>query len=109
MTLFFVLFIFLKNSYISNSAVATACNNTPKETLCQIRSAIGLYIYLGYVGMIALVVAVVTYFAQSKYLSLFSLFVTISAVILNNASLGAVVFLFSLWLVLNNTIKQVKI
>lgn len=109
MIAFFILFVFLKNNYISNSAVATACNNTPKETLCQIRSTIGLYIYLGKIGIVALFVAAVTYFAQSRYLTLFSLFVTIGAVVLNNASLGSVVFLFSLWLVLNNTIKQKKI
>lgn len=94
--LFLAFFLFLKYGYLTNSAFVAGCDGAKNSFLCDARASFYLIIYLGYVGIGALLAAAVAFFAKSKYVSVFALFIGIGAVVMNNTSIGSIAFLVAL-------------
>ncbi|WP_294887597.1 glycosyl hydrolase [Sulfurimonas sp. RIFCSPLOWO2_12_36_12] len=109
--LFFVFFTYLKSSYLANSDFAAECSVSVDSALCVIRESLAKFLHLGRLEIFAVIVAVVAFFANNRYLSVLSLFVSMGAVLLFNASLGSAAFVLSMFLVLkafNNKSKLIK-
>ncbi len=109
--LFFVFFTYLKSSYLANSDFAAGCSVSVDSTLCAIRESLAKFLHLGRLEIFAVIVAIVAFFANNRYLSVLSLFVSMGAVLLFNASLGSAAFVLSMFLVLksfNNKNQLVK-
>ncbi|MDQ1245025.1 MAG: hypothetical protein QG565_1366, partial [Campylobacterota bacterium] len=105
---FFVIFVYLKYSYFANNDFAAECNASADSLLCSIRASLALFLHLGKLGIVALIMAVIAFFANNKYISLLSLFVSVGAVLLFNASLGAAAFVLSMFVVLKSLQSGVK-
>lgn len=105
---FFAILTYLKYSYLANGDFAAECNASADSLLCNIRASLALFLHLGKLGIVALIMAAVAFFANNKYLSLLSLFVSVGAVLLFNASLGAVAFVLSMFVVLKSSKSGVK-
>jgi hypothetical protein len=76
--------------------------------LCSIRASLALFLHLGKLGIVALVVSLIALFANNRYFSLLSLFISVGAVLLFNASLGSVAFVLSMVTVLKGYKSGVK-
>jgi hypothetical protein len=105
---FFVIFTYLKYGYLANSDFAAECNASVDSLLCSIRASLALFLHLGKLGIVALVVSVIALFANNRYFSLLSLFISVGAVLLFNASLGSVAFILSMFIVLQGSKSGVK-
>ncbi|MFA5460852.1 MAG: glycosyl hydrolase [Sulfurimonas sp.] len=91
------LFWALKYGFLRNSALILECGNKSSSLYCSIRDSLGLYIYLGYFGIGALIVALVGYFTNDKVVLFLALIASIGAIVLGNTTLGAIVFLATLY------------
>ncbi len=100
LVLFFVFFTYLKSSYLANSDFAAECSVSADSALCVIRESLAKFLHLGRLEIFAVIVAIVAFFANNRYLSASSLFVSMGAVLLFNASLGSAAFVLSMFVVL---------
>ncbi|MFA7354024.1 MAG: glycosyl hydrolase [Sulfurimonadaceae bacterium] len=105
---FFAFFSYLKYGYLANSGFAAECSASAESLLCSIRDSLALFLHLGKLGIVALAVALIAFFANNKYLSLLSLFISVGAVLLFNASLGSAAFVLSMFVVLKSYKSGVK-
>ncbi|MFA5453894.1 MAG: glycosyl hydrolase [Sulfurimonas sp.] len=105
---FFAILTYLKYSYLANGDFAAECNASADSLLCRMRASLALFLHLGKLGTVALIMAVIAFFANNKYISLLSLFVSVGAVLLFNASLGAIAFVLSMFVVLRSLQSVVK-
>lgn len=91
------LFWALKYGFLRNSALILECGNKSSSLLCGIRDSLGLYIYLGYLGLGALIVTLVGYFTNDKLVLSLALIISLGAIVLGNTPLGAIAFLATLY------------
>ncbi|MDD3442299.1 MAG: glycosyl hydrolase [Sulfurimonas denitrificans] len=98
--LFLGLFWALKYEFLRNSTLILECANSSSSSLCHIRDALGLYIYLGYFGFTALIFTLVGYFTNDKMVLFIALMVSIGAIVLGNTPLGAIASLAALYMLI---------
>ncbi len=103
MAVFLAIFAYLKYGFLSNSDFAAECSNSVGSFLCDARAWLALFLYLGKLGIAAVIIAMVAFFVNNKYLTFFALFISVGAVLMNNTSLGAAAFILSVFLVLKNS------
>lgn len=94
----FAIFWALKHGFLRNGALISECGTKSSSILCSIRDSLGLYIYLGYFGIGALVVTLIGYFTNDRIVLVLALAVSIGAIILGNTQLGAIAFLATLFI-----------
>lgn len=94
------LFWALKYGFLRNSTLILECGNKSSSILCAIRDSLGLYIYLGYFGVGALMVTLIGYFTNDKLVLSFALIISIGAIVLGNTPLGAIAFLATLYMLI---------
>lgn len=95
--LFLLFFAYVKYGFIANKEFVSACA-LKNDVLCKFRESTAYYLYLGRLGIAALLVAAVAYFSNTVYASAAALFLSLGAVLLNNASLGAFVLVLSIYI-----------
>lgn len=103
MAIFLAIFTYLKYGFLINSDFAAECGNSSGSFLCDARAWLALFLYLGKLGIAAVIIAMVSFFVNNKYLTFFALFISVGAVLMNNTSLGAVAFILSIFFTLKNS------
>lgn len=98
--LFLALFSYAKYGFLANGNFVAECGSSPNSSLCKARESFALFLYLGKLGIAAIVVAAVAFFVKYKPLSLVSLLISVGAIVMNNTFLGAIAFVISMYVVL---------
>lgn len=95
---FTAIFLTFKYGFVDNKTVATQCHMFSDTLTCHIKDFIGAFLYYGFLGLIAIVLAVISIFANKNIFTFISLAICISAIVLSNAFLGSIGFIISIYL-----------
>ncbi len=93
---FFGIAAAIKYGFISNKPLALECGLNPDTLTCEIKDAIGYYLYLGLLGTLAIITSIVAIF--KKNFALLALFLSIAAVLLFNTLAGAIGFVITTYI-----------
>ena len=107
-TLVFAIGVYLfKIGFVSNKALANACNIDSKGIACGIKDFMGHSIYFGYVGFVSLIISIIALVVNTKKASLVALFFAVASTILSNTFLGAVSFIIVAYILTKENKKLV--
>ena len=107
-TLVFAIGVYLfKIGFVSNKALANACNIDSKGIACGIKDFMGHSIYFGYVGFVSLIISIIALVVNTKKASLIALFFAVASTILSNTFLGAVSFIIVAYILTKENKKLV--
>ena len=101
MLLFFAFFAYLRYGIVTNLELAQQCSIFANSFLCTLKAKFGVLSYLQVFGYSAVVSAVFAYFAENKIVSYVALFLSVGALLMMNAPLGAFAFVLSVFLLSN--------
>lgn len=107
MAAFLAIFAYLKYGFLSNSDFVAQCNNSAGSFLCDARAWLALFLYLGKLGIAAVVIAIIAFFINNRFISILALFISVGAVLMNNTFFGAAAFVLAMFLTLKNPKKAV--
>jgi exo-beta-1,3-glucanase (GH17 family) len=107
--LFLALFSYAKYGFLANSNFIAECGSSINSSLCKARESFALFLYLGKLGITAIIVAAVAFFVNYRSLSLLSLLISIGAIVMNNTFLGAIAFVVSMYAVLLSSKSKANI
>ncbi|WP_309500241.1 glycosyl hydrolase [Sulfurovum sp.] len=102
MLAFFTIFAFVRYGILSNSALSAECNTSGSSFMCNIKTALGVAVYVNGFGIIAILSTLVASFVNQKFISLLALFFSIAALVMFNTLLGSIAFVSSVFLLTKN-------
>ncbi len=95
---FATIFIGFKYGFVSNKELAIECNLNSNTTSCAIKSFMGGMVYHGYVGLVAILVAIYAFITNKKLNNIIALFFSVGSLILTNTFLGSIAFIIVVYM-----------
>ena len=99
--IFFAAFLALKYGFVDNKAIATQCNLYAGTLTCKVKDFIGAFLYFGYLGITAFVVALIALVLNKRTTTIIALAVSSCAIVLSNPFLGSIGFIICIYLLTN--------
>ena len=99
--IFFAAFLALKYGFVDNKAIATQCNLYAGTLTCKVKDFIGAFLYFGYLGITAFVVALIALVLNKRTTTIIALAVSSCAIVLSNPFLGSIAFIICIYLLTN--------
>ena len=99
--IFFAAFLALKYGFVDNKAIATQCNLYAGTLTCKVKDFIGAFLYFGYLGITAFVVALIALVLNKRTTTIIALAVSSCAIVLSNPFLGSIGFIICVYLLTN--------
>ena len=99
--IFFAAFLALKYGFVDNKAIATQCNLYAGTLTCKVKDFIGAFLYFGYLGITAFVVALIALVLNKRTTTIIALALSSCAIVLSNPFLGSIGFIICIYLLTN--------
>ena len=99
--IFFAAFLALKYGFVDNKAIATQCNLYAGTLTCKVKDFIGAFLYFGYLGITAFVVALIAFVLNKRSTTMIALALSSCAIVLSNPFLGSIGFIICIYLLTN--------
>jgi len=95
---FVAIFAAFKFGFTANKALAIECNLDSSSLACGIKDFIGASIYFGYIGIVAIISAIIAFIIDKKSYTIIALFFSVGSLILSNTFLGSLGFMIAVYL-----------
>ena len=95
---FVAIFTAFKFGFTANKALAIECNLDSSSLACGIKDFIGASIYFGYIGIVAIISAIIAFIIDKKSYTIIALFFSVGSLILSNTFLGSLGFMIAVYL-----------
>ncbi len=92
-------FIMLKEGIYVNEAYIDICVATPSSAICQFRNLLGKAIYLNYIGLSGIAVAIAGLISGSYIIGLLAMILGLFCLLTFNGFLGAIIVVLGWWIV----------
>jgi len=89
----------MKNNVYVNTSLIDVCAADPLLPICQLRAILGKVIYMNYVGLGGIVVALVSVFSGSYFLGMVAIILGLFCLLTFNGFLGAIIVVLGWWIV----------
>ena len=94
-----VAFVFIKEGVYVNESWVAVCASDPSLFMCQFRTILGKVIYLNYVGLFGIVVAIFGVLSGSYVLGMLAMVMGLFCLLTFNGFLGAIIVVLGWWIV----------